>query len=174
MAKIAVLGTGPSITLYSEEAAEKYDLLIGVNDIWKFVHTDIIVCLDKPAVFYPDRIKIINESKPRYFYSQMVLWDTRPDFVKIDFQSGYPDRICDIDSRLLPKSFCSPFVACAVAYKYHDAKEIHLFGVDMTNHPNLNGQISIGIKKHFRNLKTSLAGKGCNLVIHGNGILSDI
>lgn len=169
--KIAVLGLGPSLNLYNPE---EYELSIGVNDIWRFHKTDVIVCLDKFSAFTPERLKIIQESKPKAFYSQIVIWDTRPDFRKIDFYPGYPDRLCTLDSRVFYKSFCSPFVACQIAYWHYGATEIHLFGVDLVNHPHLDASLCGRIKIHFRHLKTALVLKGCQLIIHGEGILKDI
>jgi hypothetical protein len=168
--KIAVCGLGESIKLYTPE----YNLTIGVNDIWRVVKTDVVVCLDNPFVFNPDRLKTINECKPRAFYSQMVIWDTRPDFVKIDFLPGYPDNIVQFETTKLHKSLCSPFVACEIAYKFYFADEIHIFGVDLTNHPHLSGELCAKIVTHFRNLKTALSQKGCELIIHGEGILKDL
>lgn len=170
MGKIAVCGLGESIKLYTSE----YDLTIGVNDIWRFVKTDVVVCLDNPSVFNPDRLKMINECTPKTFYSQMVVWDTRKDFVKIDFLPGYPDNLVQFDTPALHQSLCSPFVACEIAYKYYYATEIHVFGADMTNHPNLTGELCNKIKVHFKNLKTALNKNDCDLIIHGNGILKDL
>ena len=174
MGKIAVLGTGPSINLFGKEEPIKFDLTIGVNDIWKYVKSDVVVCLDRFSAFTPDRLKVINECKPKAFYSQIVMWDKRPDFRKIEFQPGYPDRICNLDINQLPKSYCSPFVACVIAVKYYCADEIHLFGVDLRNHPHLNGPLLEGVKKHFRNLKVSLTQKNCRLIVHGTGILTEL
>ena len=168
--KIAVCGLGESIKLYTPE----YNLTIGVNDIWRAIKTDVVVCLDNPSVFNPDRLKVINECKPQAFYSQMVVWDTRKDFVKIDFLPGYPDNLVQFDTSALHKSLCSPFVACEIAYKYYFADEIHLFGVDLLSHPNLNGELCTKIKLHFKNLKTALTENNCKLIIHGNGILKDL
>jgi hypothetical protein len=174
MGKIAVLGTGPSIIFYKAEEPYIFDATIGVNDIWKYVKTDAVVCLDKPNVFTQERLKIINECTPKVFFSQIVLWDRRNDFSKIDLQAGYPDRICDIESRLIPKSYCSPFVASVIAYKYYNAREIHLFGVDLKNHPHLNGQLCQRIRIHFKNLKYALASKGVAFIVHGDGILTEL
>jgi hypothetical protein len=168
--KIAVLGLGHSLN----EFVPDYDLTIGVNDIWRSIKTDVVVCLDNPSVFNPDRLKVINECTPKAFYSQMVVWDTRPDFVKIDFLDGYPDNFVQFKTPKLHKSLCSPFVACEIAYKYYFADEIHLFGVDLINHPNLNGELCNKIKLHFKNLKTALNQKGCDLIVHGDGILKNI
>jgi len=169
--RIAILGLGPSIAEYEKDT---FDYSIGVNDIWRYHQTDAVVCLDYPKVFKPDRLAVINDCKPKAFYSSMVIWDTRPDFVKINLHPGYPDYSCNIDSPILYKSYCSPFVGVQVAYKYHHATEIHIFGVDLTNHHHLKGKICDKIKLHFTNLKKALEEKGCKLIIHGQGILKDL
>lgn len=171
MGKVAVIGLGPSRNLFIPHL---YKVSIGVNDIWKYCQTDAIVCLDKPRVFYPLRIKTIERSKPAVFFSQIVAWDVRPDFEKIDILPGYPDRICRIDLPAYQKSYCSPFVAAQIAYKYYRADEVHLFGVDMLDHPHLKGELLRKIKIHFGHLNTALKEKGCKLIIHGEGVLKNI
>lgn len=172
MGKIAVLGLGESLNLYLKEEPFKFDYVIGVNDIWRYVQTDAIVCVDYIRAFTPDRLKVIKESKPVAFYSHMMEWSYRPDFVKLDLLPGYPDQIYVINYPGIPKSYCSPFVACGVAYRYYNATEIYLYGVDLVNHPHLDKTICDKIIVHFRNMKTTLSSKSCQLVIHGNGILS--
>jgi hypothetical protein len=169
--KIAILGLGYSLKDFNPT---DFDFSIGVNDIWSKIHSDAVVCLNYPKDFTPERYKIINECTPGAFYSQMVIWDTHPNFVKIDLLPGYPDNFCQLETKELHKSYCSPFVACEIAYKIYKATEIHLFGVDMTNHPHLDQYICGKIKTHFINLKAALTQKGCNLIVHGQGILKDI
>ena len=172
MGKVAVLGTGPSIELFGKTDIE-FDATIGVNDIWKYFETDVIVCVDKRKAFTPDRLRIIDSSKPKAFYSQIVSdWDTRPDFIKINIQAGYPDHTVVLDRNAMAKSYFSPFVAIQIAYWYYDTDEIHLYGVDMDRHPNLDRELCKGIKKHFKNVCTALEISGCRLIVHGDGILT--
>lgn len=171
MGKIAVLGLGSSLSLFNED---EFELSIGVNDIWRFVKTDVVVCLDHAKVFKYDRLKVINECKPKAFYSQIVNWDFRPEFRKLNFYSQYPELVCKIDTHNYEKSFCSPFVAVQIAYKDYGAEEIHVFGVDLLNHPHLDGRLCERIKKHFINLKIALTKVDCKLIIHGDGILKNI
>jgi hypothetical protein len=174
--KIAVLGLGHSLSLFNNEYDLKYtfDYTIGVNDIWRSVETQAVVCLDHRRVFNADRLIFIDNCKPEIFYSQIVNYDTRPDFKLIKLFPYFPDSTCNLDSECINKSLCSPFVACGVAYKYHNAKEIHVFGVDLIGHPHLDAGMCQKIKLHFRNLKIALQSKGCDLIIHGLGILKDI
>ena len=170
MGVIAIIGLGPSKDLFKPEG---FDKTIGVNDIWRFYKTDVIVCLDREKAFTSERLKVINESKPEAFYSQVVNWDTRPEFIKINISPGYPEKICILDRNLMAKSYCSPFVACQIAFWFYGATEIHLYGIDMTNHPHLNGTLCGKIKTHFKNLAIALEEKGCKMIIYGNGILTE-
>jgi hypothetical protein len=169
--KIAILGLGQSL---EEFVKEDYDLCIGVNDIWRFVHADAVVCLDHRKVFNADRISYIDNCNPKAFYSHIVNWDVRSDFQKIDFLPGYPDHVCRIDQREYQKSYCSPFVAAQIAWKIYRATEIHLFGIDMTDHPHLDHALCSKIKRHFKNLKAALLDKNCQMIVHGEGILKDL
>src|SRR5664279_4032813 len=127
---ISVLGLGSSLGLY-----KKSGISIGVNDIWSRVKTDYVVCLDLKERFTPERLSVIENCKPVKFYSIFPLkdkpqendWSDRPDFEKIELQPYYPNYECQINTPQLPKSFCSPFVACAIAYKHFHATEIQLF-----------------------------------------------
>lgn len=165
MSNINVLGLGDSLKLFEGGTS------IGVNDIWSRHKTDYIVCVDRKDRFTPERLKTINESSPLKFYSQLSDWDDRRDFEKIELQIDYPNYVCQLNIKTIPKSFCSPFIACAIAYKYLEATEINVYGVDLINHPLLKADQCEKIKIHFRNLKTALRQNGCELIIHGNGIL---
>jgi len=171
MGKIAVLGLGTSLSLFKQN---EYDLSIGVNDIWRFVKTDAVVCLDHARIFKYDRLKVINECTPDAFFSQIVNWDIKKNFRKLNFYSQYPELICKLDTPVYEKSFCSPFVAAQIAYKEYGANEIHVFGVDLIGHPHLDSRLCERIKKHFINLKTALTKVDCKLIIHGEGILKNI
>ena len=168
--KIAVLGLGPSLQLFKPD----YDYSIGVNNIWQHVKTNAVVCLDHRKAFNFDRMSIIDSCTPEIFYSQIINYDTRPDFQLIALTKTFPDKICNLDIPEINKSLCSPFVACGIAYKYHNASEIHVFGVDLIQHSNLDLKMRERIKVHFINLKFALQEKGCKLIIHGSGILKDI
>ena len=168
--KIAVLGLGESLKLY----AGGYDLAVGVNDIWRAVPADVVVCLDDRARFSDERLKTIDECRPLRFYSQLQCWAGRADYEAIQLQEQFPDYVCQLNISKLPKSLCSPFVATAIAYKLHQATEIHLYGVDLLTHPHLKDNTCRSIFKHFRSLKTALAMNGCQLIVHGNGLLKSL
>lgn len=166
---VAVIGLGDSLKEYKPGG---YELSIGVNDVWRYIKTEALVVLDYPKVFTPERLNVINKSTPNDFFSQIVVWDVRSDFRKIDIIPGYPDREVNLNIAGFYKSFCSPFVAVQIAYKIYKAQEIHLFGVDLVNHPHLDFNLCQKIKLHFKNLRRALSVKGCQVIIHGNGILT--
>lgn len=171
--KIAVLGLGESLKLY-DYVMNDYDCTIGVNDIWSKVKTDHVVCLDLPARFLPERLDTINACEPQRFYTHLAEWSDKRGFWPIELQHDYPNYVCQLDIPALPKSMCSPFVACVIAFKLHDARQIDVYGVDLINHPHLDQQTCAKILTHFRNLKQALAAHGCTLLIHGNGILKSL
>lgn len=171
MGKIAVLGLGSSLSLFDPM---EFDLSIGVNDIWYYHHSEVVVCLDKRQNFTRERMDIIDSCRPETFYSQMACYQTRPGFCKIELLHSYPSVTCDLTLYKFQISYCSPFVAVQIAFRWYDTKEIHLFGVDLVGHPKLNGEMCQRIKLHFINLKRSLNELGCSLTVHGEGILKDI
>lgn len=172
MGKIAILGLGSSLSEYDQK---EFDFSIGVNDIWRVVKSNAVVCLNPQKQFSQERLKYVLECTPEAFYSQIVSYDTHPGFRKIDILPGYDaDRYVDLDRIGYYKSYCSPFIAAQIAYKEYHTKVIHLFGCDMIAHPHLNGELCGKIRTHFINLKIALTLKGCELVVHGEGILKNI
>ena len=168
--KIAVLGLGGSLNEFNPD---NFDMSVGVNDIWRYHRCEAVVCLDRRQNFTADRMGVIDECRPFDFYSHLACYKERPDFRPIEILSSYPDVTCDVTLRQFQRSFCSPFVAVQIAYRYYNAAEIHIFGVDLLNHPKLNNDLCDKIKRHFINLKKALDGK-CTLIVHGDGILKNI
>jgi len=168
MGKIAVLGLGPSLELFNPD---DFDYSIGVNDIWGKVKTNAVVCVDDKKRFTGIRLQTIENCRPEIFYSQIINWDTQPGFKLIKLARHYPDIFLDLSE--INKSYISPFVACGIAFLYHQATEIHLFGVDLSTPLNrpLDRTHLNKVKLHFKNLKIRLEKEGCKLIIHGSGIL---
>lgn len=171
MGKVIVLGLGPSLSLYNPAPG---DFTIGVNDIWGKIMTNVVVCVDDRPRFVHERMKIIDECTPEAFYSHIDSYQNRPDFKRLTLLPYFPDHICQLNIPAVPKSLCSPFIACVVAYKYYGATEIHLYGVDLLNHPHLDKNLCAKIKIHFKNLKIALRQNKSNLIVHGEGILRGI
>ena len=173
MGKIAVLGLGESLKLW-DYTMNDFELSIGVNDIWSRVKTDVVVCIDPRHRFVGERLRVIETCRPRAFYSQLVTYDVLPNFHKIELAPNYPESSINLSGNKVEKSYCSPFVACQIAYKFYNATEIHLFGVDMVNHPYLNSQLCDKIKRHFTVLARALRENNCKFIVYGDGILRGI
>jgi hypothetical protein len=168
--EVAVFGLGESLALYGGGCAVTF----GVNDIWRAMPVDYLVCIDERERFTPERLAYIDAARPQRFYSQLEQWQARPDFYAITLQEQYPDYVCQLNLPALPKSLCSPFVAAAIAYKLHGATSIHLYGVDLLTHPHLKDYSLQAIRRHFGTLKKALAAGGCQLIVHGNGLLRSL
>ena len=169
--KTAILGLGASLSLYNPS---DFDLAIGVNDIWRYHQPDAIVCLNHRSTFNYDRLRYIDDSTPKAFYTQIANWSVRPDYVKIDLTPYFPAADMNLDQVQIYKSYCSPFVACQIALRYYAATEVHLFGVDLIAHPHLDRSLCLKIKNHFRLLSEALNKIGVRFIVHGEGILKDL
>ncbi len=176
--KVSVLGLGPSLSLYKPDGS----ITVGVNDIWSKVKTDYIVCVDYRFRFDPERLDVIDNSRPIKFITHLPMdekpketdWVHMPNYERIKLLPYYPNEICQLNLPEYPKSLVSPFIACAVAFKYLHATEINLYGADMVNHPNIKADDQQRIINHFRNLKVALVQSGCNFIVHGDGILKNL
>lgn len=114
------------------------DLSIGVNDAWKFgFPTDYLVVVNSPFKFHPrldnkytDRLKVITDSKPKRFFCHNINW--KKWLPKAELLSFRP-FIGTYRKGRIYSSKTSPFVAITLAASL-GAKEIILWGIDMTNH----------------------------------------
>ena len=168
---IDILGLGESISLYRTNN----NITFGVNDIYRKIDVDYLVCVDDKKKFTEDRLKYIENNKAKAFYSQLDCWEYLPNYQKIELQNRYPDYECDLLSNAIPKSVYSPFIAICLAYKIFKPSIINLYGVDMINHPHLSNSMTINrILRHTLNLKVSLNSYCCELIVHGNGILKNL
>lgn len=166
---IDILGLGESLSLYTPSQ----NITFGVNDIFRKQSVDYLVCVDKKTAFTEDRLKVIKESYPKIFYSQLDEWNFKSNFQRIELQNHYPDSYCNLNVNAYPKSTYSPFVAIAIAFKQFRPDIINLYGVDFITHQNFKDTLSRDrILRHTQNLKKSLKDKDCSLIIHGDGLLS--
>jgi len=171
MGAIAILGLGPSLKLYNPQ---EYEMSVGVNDIWNYHKSEAVICLDRKSAFNAARYLTIETCRPNAFYSQIVNWDFIPGFVKIDLLPNYSETVIDLNLQKFHKSYCSPFVAVQVAFRYYKATYIHLFGVDLVSHPHLDQRMCGRIKHHFTLLAKALRENGCQFIVYGEGILKNI
>lgn len=109
---------------------------IGVNNV---EGCDYQVCVDRPSAFTPERLETIKSLDVASFYTHLDEWKFLDSFEKMNLKSitAHNDRW----SEFIPSSNNSPFVACGIAYYFHDATEICLWGVDFNDHPNIKDEM---------------------------------
>ncbi len=168
MGIVDVLGIGESVYLH-----EGKNLTFGVNDIFSLKPVDYLVCVDRKARFTAERLRWIEGSTPKMFFSQLWEWSSHPKFELIELQGFYPGNFVNLDAAEIPKSCFSPYVAVALAWKMFRPKTIRLFGVDMRTHKQLRND-KVRIQKHWLAMKKALEGKGCKTEVFGQGILTEI
>lgn len=147
---VEVLGLGESLEFY--QANE--NTTVGVNDIWKKVKTDYVVCVDVPSVFNAERLGAIRATNCKGFYSQCLEWSSLPNFKKIEF-AGSRGSFFDFDTDKFCYSNSSAFVAVVLAYKL-GATEIIMHGVDFISHKHFKGHSYDKAILDFRNLQKEL------------------
>src|SRR3990167_7688407 len=132
--EIHVLGLGDSIKTYQPK---KLIPTIGVNNIYQFVKTDYVVCIDRMRRFSHEKLKIIKSSTPIKFYSHLSEWTKVVQNFELITLAMPRGDVKQLDSPKIIYSICSPYVACIMAYKL-GADRIVLNGVDLLNHPSFN------------------------------------
>jgi hypothetical protein len=163
-----VLGLGDSLRNYNH--VPDSGISIGVNDIYKRVKTDYLVCVDLHQAFNSERLTVIKNSKPKCFYTlqgeEFNCWKGCFDNIKqlkAASPRGSSKELDDKEKAII--SICSPFTACGVAY-HLGAKEIIMYGVDLLNHKTLSEERKVKmIIEHFIKLKYELAKRDCKLYI---------
>lgn len=170
---IFVLGLGETLKFFNDFKAPT----IGVNDIWSKVKTQIVVCVDQPSKFVPDRLNTIKNCKPKIFFSQLKEWGkyiTEPYYWNVPIVA-VDHRKTPFRENVIYHSNNSPFVACSLASTLN-YKNIVIYGVDFNNHPKLKGSFALTrIVKDFDWLKGNLEKRGIELFVgHRASKLSEV
>lgn len=159
---------------------------IGVNDCWKWGKpTDSLLVCNRPSQFGQHRYKIINQSKPKYFYTQSDAWpmhlpnkrnrkailaSNNPDLPEVKYHqwsgSLYRGTVFYANT--------SPFTAISLAF-HLGAKEIILWGVDMVNHKVFNEDNPETKKEVERYLEMIrlMEEQGCKVYLGNTGTVFD-
>ena len=163
--QVDILGLGGSVELFKPSG----NITFGVNDIYRIFPVDFLVCIDSPNRFTPERLEIIKWSTPNAFISHRWEYRGRNDYMKIELmeRTGLP---IDLDGEKINVSVFSPYVATIVAYRMFEPEVINLYGVDMTNHPNLSSKAE-KIRSDWSLLRKALNERGVKVNVFGNGIL---
>lgn len=146
---IHVIGLGATANDFKPDG----NLTIGVNDVKGCDHQ---VCVDRPHVFAGSRLYTIENLNVKHFYSHLDDWKFLSGFHKIGLKNiqAHNGRW----NEFIPSSNNSPFVACGIAYHFHHAKEIRLWGVDLNNHPNIKDEMRDQAVRDYGLLNRKLGG----------------
>ena len=129
-----ILGLGQSLDTF------KGGFTIGVNDVYRFVSTDIIVCIDHKQAFAKDRLAVIEKSTPSKFISHIPEWSTMPNFQLIKLTSKRPTKFELIELESYYAHNNSTYVAVQVA-AHLGYTDIVLHGVDFKGHSKLDNVV---------------------------------
>lgn len=167
---IDVLGLGETLSTYQSRG----NITIGVNDIFAKRPADFIVIADPPARFTPQRRQVIAGSHCQAVVSHYRDWQPLVRNFRYIRLSSHRSTLKDLHgSYAFPFSNNSPFIACVLAYRL-GAKRIHMYGVDMANHPSLGRDNMLRqAKADFKALYLELAHKGVMLCACEGSALND-
>lgn len=155
---IDVLGLGRSLKNYTNTG----NFTIGVNNIYDFYKTDVVVVIDIKKRFTKEKLETIERCDPKFFLSQIKEYETHKNFFLLNLHhSASLDLNKDF---MIRSSNNSTFVAAFIAAKIFGAKKIRMFGVDFIDHPSLSLEVH---KKRaisdFNKLKLELNERGVDL-----------
>lgn len=167
--KIAVLGIGESINLFSPE---RYDITFGVNDIAQYHAVDNLVIVDKITAFSSERICFMQKAKYKNIYSIDTQYAAKLKYDK--FTRIKATYVKDYDKEQAICSITSAFPCTHIALKQcKENDEVHLYGVDIVTHWNFGKSESKmnRIKKDFTDLFNHYRKKGISIKVYGDGLL---
>lgn len=134
---------------------------IGVNDCFKFGQTTDYLVVVNSLDNYPERKKIVEESRPRKKLLGLESWCRHPNYEHIAYMNKWRGKI---ERGNLYKSKTSPFIAVTMAYSFGYDK-IVLWGVDFVDHPNVNGAKLSAEVQNYLSLQIALQKKGCSMYL---------
>ena len=156
---IHVLGLGESLHDFIPDD----NTTIGVNDIHGVVKSDFVVCVDAKRSFNEERLRVIESTECKGFYSHIDEWRGITNFELIMLAKAR-GSLSELDTEKFCYSISSPFVACILAYKM-EAENIVLWGVDFKSHPEIKDYRRGRALKDFNNLSDSLIKRGVKMYV---------
>ncbi len=136
---------------------------IGVNDCWRFGKpTDALVVVDNFRK-EPDRYRIIQDSRPKEFFSQLSWWRDHQNYKEITLR-----RFKDIfKAGTVYMSTTTPIIAMSIAVN-KGFKEIVLYGVDLTDHKICKGKALTKEITVYLKFITELEKLGIKVYLYSN------
>lgn len=181
MSKWLVCGTGPSLEAALPQIKEAIDnpydsvRAVGVNTIGRWLSPNHLVVLDRYSDVTPEGRKTIIETQADQLWccrydEEQTNWDDRllvscarqPIRHRVRLNRTQPPPLDTMAPDELAFCYCSPYAAVHVAYK-QGARRIGMIGVDLTNHPTLQGHLA-EIDAAFEAMHAALWDRGVELV----------
>lgn len=164
---VHVCGLGPSLKNFKPDG----NFSIGCNDIFRTVETDFLIVVSRLPIARAD---IVRASRPKVLLSSMSIWQRHPCYEPLPAMMRWRDNKRNDINMGLYYSNNTPFIACSYAYKYLQAKEIVLWGVDFLDHPYLKDDALLKTWTDFKQLEKELSENNCRLVLGSSGSVLDL
>ena len=164
MKKIYVLGMGDSLKEFTTKLHK--EITIGVNYIWKYYPSDIVICIDRIKSLPEWKTNIICQGRQKQFISNYNEWESIVANYKHKPLSGLGrGNLKDIDD-IGVLCYASNSIYSAVVHAYHlGATDIVMYGVDFNNHPAINGKFAETEISRIINLRNVLKERNVNLFV---------
>lgn len=157
-----ILGLGPSIHNYKPDG----NFSIGCNDSFKYHPSNYLICVSGLG---PERDRVVMESRPEKLFAFRPPYNRHPAYQYIgQIHPWRDDRPNRLDKGIIYSSNNTPFISCVIAHNL-GYKEIVLWGVDFTDHPNIKDTALEVAKGHFLQLNVSLSKMGTRLYLGSGG-----
>lgn len=134
---------------------------IGVNDCLKYGQNVDILLIVNSLNSFPDRKKIVEETRPRLSLMGIGCWNDHPNYTPVPYMNSWNGRI---EKGKIYKSKTSPFIAATLAFKLGYDK-IVLWGVDLIDHPIVKGWKKDNEVRNFVSLHKALQKRGASLYL---------
>jgi hypothetical protein len=152
-----IIGCGPSGKHWNGKGFS-----IGVNDCLKFDHNVDILVIVNSLNSYPERKKIVEDTRPRQTLYGISCWANHPCFTPIPTMVHWRGRL-DKNHKIY-RSKTSPFIAASMAYSMGYDK-IVLWGVDFVDHPVVKDQKLRSEVGMYVSLQNALLKKGASMYL---------
>lgn len=161
--KVHVIGLGATAKDFKPDG----NTTIGVNQV---KNTDVTVCVDSVArMRETGRMYEMIAVSGYKMFTQFKEWNHFFVVEQIELKAVHAHAYRW--NQFIPSSNNSPFVACGVAYKFFNATEIYLWGVDFHDHPHITGAMRDRAVEDYKLLQSLLNRRGCKIIPHPESYL---
>lgn len=157
-----ILALGPSIKHYKPDG----NFSIGCNDSFKHHPSNYLICVSRLS---PERDRIVMDSKPEKLLAFKPPYISHPAYEYIgQVHRWRPDMGQRLDKGYTYYSNNTPFIACSVAFNL-GYRTLVLWGVDFTDHPNINGESLQKTVQDFVTMSEAMRKAGATIYLGAEG-----